>query len=179
MSNFESGARLRAFVVSQKISPKDLAEALCISPQALNNWFNRGVPEERAEEVRGAAAALAMHVPFNQLRNLLGELYQILGTLDAGAKVLDQVSAAIHGLPLPHETLLPYYAEPGTGAGAGGIEPSLLGYINVPTLDKLLRGISYPTTICSAIPSRINPDPTPDESWAVPIYVMRRQGEQL
>lgn len=126
---------------------------------------------EQYELARSVDAQLAA------CQNLLGELYQVLGSLDAGAKVLDQVSAAINGQPLPHETLLPYYAEPGTGAG--GIEPSLLGYINVPTLDKLLRGISYPTTICSAIPSRINPDPTPDESWAVPIYVMRRQGEQL
>jgi hypothetical protein len=40
---------------------------------------------------------------------VMGELYQILGVLDASEKVLDQVLAASEGKPLPYETLL---AEP-------------------------------------------------------------------
>lgn len=59
-----------------------------------------------AEGVEQLTARTAEQV--EQHRQLLGELYQVLGALDAGAKVLDQVSAAIHGLPLPHATLLPY-----------------------------------------------------------------------
>lgn len=43
--------------------------------------------------------------------NLLCELYQILGALDADDKVLDQVSAAIRGDELPYDTLLPYFVE--------------------------------------------------------------------
>jgi len=49
-------------------------------------------------------------IPGPVVRNLLGELYQVLGALSAGGKVLDQVSAAIQGQPLPHVTLLPYCA---------------------------------------------------------------------
>lgn len=42
------------------------------------------------------------------MTKLLSELYQILSTLNAGDEVLDQVSAAICGKPLPKDTLLPY-----------------------------------------------------------------------
>ncbi len=59
-----------------------------------------------AEGVEQLTAKTAEQIEQN--RQLFGELYQVLGALDAGAKVLDQVSAAIHGLPLPHTTLLPY-----------------------------------------------------------------------
>lgn len=40
--------------------------------------------------------------------NLLSELYQILGTLDAPEMVLDQVLAAAEGASLPYPTLLPF-----------------------------------------------------------------------
>ena len=50
----------------------------------------------------GQRAAQSAH------RNLLGELYQVLGALDAPDNVLDNVSAAIHDEPLPHATLLPF-----------------------------------------------------------------------
>lgn len=59
-----------------------------------------------AEGVEQSTAKAAEQI--EQHRRLFGELYQVLGTLDAGARVLDQVSAAAHGLPLPHATLLPY-----------------------------------------------------------------------
>lgn len=54
-----------------------------------------------------------MAVPLNiyQLENLLGELYQVLGALDAPEAVLDQVVAALEGGPLPHESLLPFAAQ--------------------------------------------------------------------
>lgn len=45
------------------------------------------------------------------MKELLSELYQVLGELDAPAKVLDQVAAAIAGQPLPHATLLPFAAD--------------------------------------------------------------------
>lgn len=50
----------------------------------------------------GQRAAQSAH------HNLLGELYQVLGALDAPDNVLDNVSAAIHDEPLPHATLLPF-----------------------------------------------------------------------
>ena len=76
-----------------KRPPKVLAERIA-ELTAISN--------EQYDVIRAADANLAA------CRNLFGELYQVLGALDAGAKVLDQVSAAIHGLPLPHTTLLPY-----------------------------------------------------------------------
>lgn len=42
---------------------------------------------------------------------LFGELYQILGALDAPARVLDQVSAASVGNPIPIDPLLPFVHE--------------------------------------------------------------------
>ncbi|WP_312374924.1 hypothetical protein [Pseudomonas oryzihabitans] len=53
-----------------------------------------------------------------------------------------------------------------------------IGYINPSALFGLLAGSDTTTTISSAIPSLIQPAPTPPENWAVPIYVMRRPGEQ-
>lgn len=43
-----------------------------------------------------------------QLVRLLDELYQVLGALDAPAKVLDQVYAAVADESLPYESLLPF-----------------------------------------------------------------------
>lgn len=45
------------------------------------------------------------------MKELLSELYQVLGELNAPANVLDQVAAAAAGQPLPHATLLPFDLE--------------------------------------------------------------------
>ena len=42
------------------------------------------------------------------IENLLSELYQILGALNAPVNILDQVSEAISGQNLPYKTLLPF-----------------------------------------------------------------------
>lgn len=44
------------------------------------------------------------------IENLLTELYQVLGALDAPEHVLDQVYAAIENSPLPFESILPFVA---------------------------------------------------------------------
>ncbi|MCT5813320.1 hypothetical protein QK411_14400 [Pseudomonas aeruginosa] len=45
------------------------------------------------------------------LRRFAGEAYQVLGALDAPENVLDNASDAANGLPLRHETLLPFFAD--------------------------------------------------------------------
>lgn len=45
------------------------------------------------------------------LRRFAGEAYQVLGALDAPENVLDNASDAANGVPLRHETLLPFFAE--------------------------------------------------------------------
>ncbi|MFU5504500.1 ead/Ea22-like family protein [Pseudomonas aeruginosa] len=45
------------------------------------------------------------------LRRFAAEAYQVLGALDAPENVLDNASDAAHGVPLRHETLLPFFAE--------------------------------------------------------------------
>ncbi|MHA5404918.1 ead/Ea22-like family protein [Pseudomonas aeruginosa] len=45
------------------------------------------------------------------LRKFSAEAYQVLGALDAPENVLDNASDAANGLPLRHETLLPFFAE--------------------------------------------------------------------
>jgi hypothetical protein len=55
--------------------------------------------------------AIAASLNIEQLENLLGELYQVLGALDAPEAVLDQVVAALEGGPLPNESLLPFVVQ--------------------------------------------------------------------
>ncbi|HFL2728908.1 TPA: ead/Ea22-like family protein [Pseudomonas aeruginosa] len=45
------------------------------------------------------------------LRKFSAEAYQVLGALDALENVLDNASDAANGVPLRHETLLPFFAE--------------------------------------------------------------------
>ncbi|HCF9584614.1 TPA: hypothetical protein NI656_005492 [Pseudomonas aeruginosa] len=45
------------------------------------------------------------------LRKFSAEAYQVLGALDAPENVLDNASDAANGLPLRHETLLPFFVE--------------------------------------------------------------------
>ncbi|HCF6144446.1 TPA: hypothetical protein NIH82_005351 [Pseudomonas aeruginosa] len=45
------------------------------------------------------------------LRRFAAEAYQVLGALDAPENVLDNASDAANGVPLRHETLLPFFAE--------------------------------------------------------------------
>ncbi|HFH4030359.1 TPA: ead/Ea22-like family protein [Pseudomonas aeruginosa] len=45
------------------------------------------------------------------LRKFSAEAYQVLGALDAPENVLDNASGAANGVPLRHETLLPFFAE--------------------------------------------------------------------
>lgn len=44
MKNTHSGDRLKQIAAQRGISAKSLAETMSISPQALNNWFARGIP---------------------------------------------------------------------------------------------------------------------------------------
>ncbi|HHJ1658351.1 hypothetical protein CJT77_27885 [Pseudomonas aeruginosa] len=46
-----------------------------------------------------------------ELRKFSAEAYQVLGDLDAPENVLDNASDAANGVPLRHETLLPFFAE--------------------------------------------------------------------
>lgn len=57
------------------------------------------------------SAPIAASPSAEALRNLCGEMYQIAGSLGAPANVLDNLSCAAQGLPLPHETLLPFRAD--------------------------------------------------------------------
>lgn len=49
-----SGERLRALLDRGGVSPKAFADQLEITPQALNNWFTRGIPAARIQDVATA-----------------------------------------------------------------------------------------------------------------------------
>ena len=57
----------------------------------------------------------------DRLETLCAELYQVLGTLGAPSRVLDQVLAAAEGRPLPHRTLLPFTAREGRSGAAAAL----------------------------------------------------------
>ena len=81
------------------------------SRQTLQNWAiaKPGLVAVVAAGVRATSGANSALGSPRDYYKLLSELYQVLGALDASSEVLDQVSAAIGGKPLPHETLLPYF----------------------------------------------------------------------
>ncbi|HEJ6446095.1 TPA: hypothetical protein SL854_003178 [Pseudomonas aeruginosa] len=54
---------------------------------------------------------LALIAEVENLRRFAAEAYQVLGALEAPENVLDNASDAAHGIPLRHETLLPFFAE--------------------------------------------------------------------
>lgn len=62
------------------------------------------------DQVLEILAAPVEATELDRLRNLCAEMYQVAGTLGADARVLDTLSAAANGQPLPHGTLLPYAA---------------------------------------------------------------------
>ncbi|WP_309475951.1 XRE family transcriptional regulator [Pseudomonas protegens] len=51
MTTENSGDRLRLLMTKRGITPKVMADALAISPQALNNWLSRGVPGKNLHQV--------------------------------------------------------------------------------------------------------------------------------
>lgn len=58
-----SGDRLRILLDRGGVSPKAFADQLEITPQALNNWFTRGIPAARVQDVAtalGVTRALLM-----------------------------------------------------------------------------------------------------------------------
>ena len=57
----------------------------------------------------------------DQLEDVCAELYQVLGTLGAPARVLDQTLAASEGRPLPYETLLPFSEREGRTLAAASL----------------------------------------------------------
>ncbi|KHE31483.1 hypothetical protein LH31_29510 [Pseudomonas aeruginosa] len=72
------------------------------------------------EELRNNAAFIAAANPqailkliaeVEHLRRFAAEVYQVLGAMDAPENVLDNASDAANGVPLRHETLLPFFAE--------------------------------------------------------------------
>ncbi|HCE6055926.1 TPA: hypothetical protein NHL12_001136 [Pseudomonas aeruginosa] len=60
---------------------------------------------------RAAKERDRLRVENEVLRRFAAEAYQVLGALDAPENVLDNASDAANGLPLRHETLLPFFAE--------------------------------------------------------------------
>ncbi len=56
-------------------------------------------------------AILKLIAEVEHLRRFAAEVYQVLGALEAQENVLDNASDAANGVPLRHETLLPFFAE--------------------------------------------------------------------
>ncbi|SDU96834.1 helix-turn-helix domain-containing protein [Pseudomonas mucidolens] len=46
-----SGVRLRVVLKECRIAPMEFALFVRISPQRLNNWFSRGIPEQRLKNI--------------------------------------------------------------------------------------------------------------------------------
>jgi hypothetical protein len=90
---------------------------LCIAMSQENPASTRlEMNEQRrvnAEFIAAAnpAAVLELIAEVERLRQFAAEAYQVFGAMDAPANVLDNASDAASGVPLRHETLLPFFAE--------------------------------------------------------------------
>ncbi len=89
----------------------------CIEPELILSMLNEIAENDsvvavwrgrtqRTEEERDRLKA-----ENEALRRFAAEVYQVLGALDAPENVLDNASDAANGVPLRHETLLPFFAE--------------------------------------------------------------------
>jgi hypothetical protein len=68
----------------------------------------------------------------DELQTVCAELYQVLGTLGAPERVLDQASAAAEGRPLPYPSLLPFSvkeAKPGVAAALLGARGGMVATV--------------------------------------------------
>ncbi|WP_153896469.1 hypothetical protein [Pseudomonas aeruginosa] len=70
-------------------------------------------PVDKMQAAANASAKtiMALIAEVEHLRRFAAEAYQVLGALDAPENVLDNASDAANGVPLRHETLLPFFAE--------------------------------------------------------------------
>ncbi|MFU2648727.1 hypothetical protein ACM7OW_28860 [Pseudomonas aeruginosa] len=70
-------------------------------------------PVDKMQAAANASAKtiMALIAEVERLRQFAAEAYQVLGALDAPENVLDNASDAANGVPLRHETLLPFFAE--------------------------------------------------------------------
>lgn len=95
--------------------------------------------KELRKEYSPTEYRMRKYVAEKPIKKLLGELYQVLGVLDAGEDVMDQVSAAIAGKKLPHKTLLPFQIDDGvvdTNASKFNLRPG--NEFLIKTLSKTL-----------------------------------------
>ncbi|MFU3207252.1 hypothetical protein ACM7HB_30255 [Pseudomonas aeruginosa] len=70
-------------------------------------------PVDKMQAAANASAKtiMALIAEVEHLRRFAAEVYQVLGAMDAPENVLDNASDAANGVPLRHETLLPFFAE--------------------------------------------------------------------
>ena len=99
----------------------------------ITNVDGWGVLVKMADEELAAPASQP------DLRMLCAEMYQVAGVLGAPEQVLDNLSAAAAGKPLPHKTLLPFHvpaSQPAAPAKDGSISHIGEGHNSLPILDR-------------------------------------------
>lgn len=102
--------------VRTQVPEPSLATVLAYS--AGNDLYLNTHIQGRYEGWKASRAALRVEDEIDRLkaendalRKFSAEAYQVLGALDAPENVLDNASDAANGVPLRHETLLPFLAE--------------------------------------------------------------------
>lgn len=83
---------------------------------AVHSWSQRAEAaedklaafEDKLAAFLEASRGEVVQPQLEALRHVCGEMYQVAGALGASAKVLDNLSAAAGGKPIPHASVLPY-----------------------------------------------------------------------
>jgi phage repressor protein C with HTH and peptisase S24 domain len=154
MTNEHSGERLRKFLNDRGLTAKQAAETLEVSPQTLNNWFNRGLPARAIYQ-----AALKLFVDQHWLTT--GRAHSS-GRFDPPAKPIPDSNAEMSGLievwdddtPLDDdEVYVPFLKEVELSAGSGRtvVEQSSSRKLRFGKLTLKRQGVQASEAVCVTV----------------------------
>jgi len=117
MKKHKCGPRFRALLKEVKITPTEFAAFCKVEPQHVNNWYHRGVPDNRMEEIAGLLSVNSKWLCCGEGPK---ESLRLRPPQDEAGNVYD--ASAVRGVYTVVEPLdveIPFYQEAPTAPGSG------------------------------------------------------------
>jgi len=117
MKKHRCGPRFRALLKEVNITPTEFAAFCKVEPQHVNNWYHRGVPDNRMEEI---AALLSVNSKWLARGEGPKESLRLRPPVDEDGNLYDaQAVRGIYTVAEPTDIEIPFYRETPTAAGTG------------------------------------------------------------